>query len=258
MNGFSACGRAALLALTLTLVPTAVLAQAPTCPCPDEPPPPPPVWTGSVGAGLALTQGNSDTTNLNLSFDLVRDAQGPVVFKSSGLYLRATQDGEDNVDRGLLTGRVEYDLTERAYTFGQVQYVRDRFKEIDYLVAPTVGLGYKLAESDRFTADVDAALGLVVEKNTGLEAETDGALTAGQRVAYKLSEFASLTESSTALWKIDDFGDGLYTFSVGLAATVTSRIQLKVEFQDIYKTRPPAADVQKNDLAFLTALVYKF
>lgn len=211
-----------------------------------------------MGVGLALTQGNSDTSNLNIAFDLQRDAQGPTVFKAQGLYIRATEDGDDNVDRGLLAGRVEYDLTERAYTFGQVQYVRDRFKEIDYLIAPTVGLGYKLADSDRLTADVDGSVGVVVEKNTGRDADTAGALTAGQRVAYKLTESAAITESATALWKLDDFDDGLYTFSLGLAASVTTRVQLKVEFQDIYKAKPPTPEVQRNDLAFLTSLVYKF
>jgi putative salt-induced outer membrane protein YdiY len=188
------------------------------CPCPPQPPAtPPPVWTGSIGAGLALTQGNTDTTNLNVSFDVVRDPKAKVVFKAQGLYIRATQDGNDNVDRALVAGRVEYKLTPRAYTFGQLQYVRDRFKEIDYLLAPTAGVGYLLVDDGRLTLDV-----------------------------------------ATALWKLDDFGDGLYTFGIGVAAAVTSRIQVKLEFQDVYKARPSAPGVQSNDLAFLTTLVYKF
>jgi len=82
------------------------------------------VWTGSIGAGLALTQGNTATTNTNVSFDVKRDAQTKTVFKAQGLYIRATQDGNDNVDRALVSGRVEYKLTPRAYTFGQLQDVR--------------------------------------------------------------------------------------------------------------------------------------
>jgi hypothetical protein len=57
---------------------------------------------------------------------------------------------------------------------------------------------------------------------------------------------------------MDDPDDALYTFSAGLAASVTARTQLKLEFQDIYKTRPTGVDVQKNDIAFITAFVYKF
>lgn len=246
----------AALAVLLWAVP---VAAQDTCPCPPvEPDPPPPVWSGSLGAGLALTQGNTDTTNTNVSFDVKRDAQARVVFKAQGLYIRATQDGDDNVDRGLLSGRLESRLSERLYTFGQVQYVRDRFKEIDYLVAPTVGLGYTIVEDDRFSADVDTALGVVVEKNTGRDVDTAGALTSGQRFAWKLSDSATLSQSVNALWKLNDFGDGLYTFGVALAASVTTRVQVKLEFQDVYKAKPPAPGVQRNDLAFLTALVYKF
>lgn len=233
-------------------------AQAP-CPCPPaQPDAPPPVWTGSIGAGLALTQGNTDTTNTNVSFDVKRDAQTKTVFKAQGLYIRATQDGNDNVDRALVSGRVEYKLTPRAYTFGQLQYVRDRFKEIDYLLAPTVGLGYLIVDGGRLTVDVDSAVGIVTEKNTGLDVRTSGALTSGQRLAFKLSDTATLTQSATALWKLDDFGDGLYTFGVGVAASVTSHIQIKLEFQDVYKAQPSAPGVQRNDLAFLTTLLYKF
>jgi putative salt-induced outer membrane protein YdiY len=228
-----------------------------TCPCPP-PPPPPPVWTGSFGAGLALTQGNKDTKNINLSFDLKRDPKTRTVFKADGLYILATEDGDENVDRALVNGRVEYLLTGRTYTFGQVAYVRDRFKDIDYLIAPTAGLGYKLLAGDRTTLDVDGSVGLVFEKNTGFDLETDGALSAGEKFAHKLSSTATLTQGVSALWKMGDPADALYTFGVGLAASVTSRVQLKLEFQDVYKTRPTGALVDKNDIAFISALVYKF
>lgn len=228
----------------------------PPCEC-EPPPPPPPVWTGSFGAGLALTQGNKDTTNFNLSFDLKRDPKTKTIFKAEGLYILATENGDENVDRGLITVRLERLITERAYVFGQVGYVRDRFKDIDYLIAPTAGVGYKLVATDRTALDVDTSVGMVFEKNTGLELETDGAVTAGEKFSHKISENAVFTQGASALWKMDDFGDALYTFSAGMAASVTTRVQLKLEFQDIYKTRP-TGDADKNDIAFITAFVYKF
>ncbi len=230
----------------------------PTCACEEPPPPPPPVWTGSVGAGLALTQGNKDTSNFNLSFDVTRDPKTRTIFKADALYIRATEGGVDNVDRALANGRVEYLLTERTYTFGQLSYVRDRFKEIDWLLAPTAGVGYKLVKTDRTTFDVDGSVGVVMEKNTGLDTETDGAFSFGERFSHALSDTATITQGVSALWKMSEPGDALYTFGVGLTASVTSRTQVKLEFQDIYKTRPTGVGVQKNDIAFITAFVYKF
>ena len=224
------------------------------CPCPP-PPPPPPVWTGSFGAGLAITQGNKDTSNFNLSFDLKRDPKTKTVFKAEGLYILATEDGEENADRGIIAPpRAAH---HRAHVrVRPVGYVRDRFKDIDYLIAPTAGLGYKLIANDRTTFDVDTSVGMMFEKNTGLELETDGAVTVGEKFTHKISA-APYHAGTAALWKMDDFGDALYTFSAGLAASVTTRVQLKLEFQDMYKSRP-TGDVDKNDIAFITAFVYKF
>ena len=253
------------LLLMLTAVSNPAWAQTPppatpetpaTCPCP--PPPPPPVWTGSFGAGLALTQGNKDTKNINLSFDLKRDPKTRTVFKADGMYILATEDGEENVDRALLNGRGEYLLTDRTFAFGQVAYVRDRFKEIDYLIAPTAGLGYKIIKTARTTFDVDGSVGVMFENDTGFDTATDGAFTLGDRLSHAISTNATLTQGFGALWKMDDPGDALYTFGIGLAASVTSRVQVKLEFQDIYKTRPTGVLVDKNDIALISALVYKF
>jgi putative salt-induced outer membrane protein len=262
-NDVSAAVRRAALAcvvmMGLTSAPAAAqdpTAATRTCPCPE--PEPTPVWTGSFGAGLALTQGNRDTTNINFSFDVKRDPKTRTIFKAGALYILATEDGDENVDRALANGRVEYLLTDRTYVFGQIAYVRDRFKEIDWLLAPTGGLGYKFINTERTTFDVDGSVGMVFEKNTGLETETDGAVMFGERLSHKLTANAAVTQGFAALWKMDDFDDALYTFSAGLAATVTSKVQLKIEFQDLYKTRPTGLDTDKNDIAFITAFVYKF
>ena len=61
----------------------------------------------------------------------------------------------------------------------------------------------------------------------------------------------------TALWKTKEWDDSLYTFSFGVAASISARTQLKVEVLDVYKNRPPLETIKKNDVAVLMALVYK-
>ena len=84
-----------------------------------------------------------------------------------------TEDGEENADRGIVAFRLERLITERVYLFDQLGYVPDRFKDIDYIVAPTAGIGYKFVATDRTTFDVDTSVGMMFEKNTGLELESD-------------------------------------------------------------------------------------
>jgi putative salt-induced outer membrane protein YdiY len=241
-------GIALVAALTLANVPDAVAQTTPT---------PPPGWAGSASAGLALTSGNSDTSTVNAAYDLKRDTGGPYLFKSAGLFLYGKSEDVLTSDRLSFDGRLERKLTERASLFGQTQYLRDAFKSIDYLIAPTVGLNYLLVKNERSELGVDGGVGGVWEKNPGLDTDLDGALTAGQRFSHKLTATTELVEKVAALWKMDDFGDALYTFSIGLAASITDGTQMKIEFLDTYKARPPV-DIEKNDIATLVSFVYKF
>jgi hypothetical protein len=45
--------------------------------------------------------------------------------------------------------RDELNLDTRVYAFGQLQFLEDQFKQIDYLVAPARGIGYKLVATPR-------------------------------------------------------------------------------------------------------------
>jgi len=65
-----------------------------------------------------------------------------------------------------------------------------------------------------------------------------------------------VTESFTGLYKTDDFSDALYAFSTTLAATVTPRTQVKVEFLDTYKNLVAPAFVN-NDIALIVGVVFK-
>jgi putative salt-induced outer membrane protein YdiY len=240
----------AFLFLTLAAIPTASFAQTA--------PPPPPGWVGSASAGLALTSGNSDTSTVNAAYEVKRDTGGDYGFKSNGLLVWGKSQGVRTSDRLSLDGRVERKLSERTAVFGQTLYLRDSFKSIDYLVSPTVGVSRVLLKNDRSELGVDGAVGMVWEQNPGLELQTDGAITAGQQFSHRLTATTEFKEKLAGLWKMDDFGDALYTFGAGIAASITAGTQMKVEFLDTYKAQPPLPGVKKNDIAVLVSFVYKF
>jgi putative salt-induced outer membrane protein YdiY len=252
---------AALACAVPAVAQTPVLPPAKTPPPPPPPPqdpPPPPGWTGSFGAGVAVTQGNSDTSTVNVAYDVKRDTGSPFLFRSAGLFIRADSEGELTTNRLALAGRVDRMLTDRTSLFGQLQYLRDEFKEIDYLISPTAGVAHFLVKNDRTELGVDAGLGLVWEKNPGFDTDLDGAVVAGQNYLFKITPTSEFTQRFSALWKMDDFDDGLYIFGVGLAANITTQTQIKFELLDTFKNKPPRAEVQKNDIAILLSFVYKY
>jgi putative salt-induced outer membrane protein YdiY len=220
--------------------------------------PPMPLYSGSFGGGLALTGGNTDTKNFNLSFNLLRDPKKKNVFKVDALYLRGSQTGILNLNRAAVKVRDEYTLTGRTFLFAEMGYLRDPFKDIRYLIAPVGGIGYRLINNDRTLLAVSGGAGGFFEKNSGVPMKKSGSLNAGENFSQKISGTATLTQSISTLWKTSDFEDSLTNFSVGMTSTLYKKLDLKVEFLDTYKTRPPNPTIKRNDTAFVMTFLLKY
>ena len=236
---------------------SALLWAAGVAPVLAQPPAEPKIWTVAASAGLALTRGNTDTSTVNAAYDIVYDPKTKNVVKSDGLMIRGVTEGELSASRLGVNIRDEYRISGRVVVFGQNQYLRDAFKNIVFLLAPTGGIGYKVFDTERTKFAVDAGIGGVWEKNTDMDVRASGAVTLGEKFSHALTPTAMLTQSFNGLWKTSDFADSLLTFGVGLAVSMSTRTQLKVELLDTYKNKPPVATVQKNDVAVLMAIVYK-
>jgi len=236
--------------ITSIVVSTAAMAQASTDPTR--------VYTGNLGGGLALTNGNTSTRNFNLTGAIARAPKGPNLIKGTASYFRGTQTDILNLDRTSINIRDEYTISNRTFLFGQLDYLRDQFKQMTFFWAPTAGLGYKLINRDSTQFILDGGAGGVLEKNPGIEASKSGSVTSGERFQQKLSSAATFTEGLSSIWKTKDFGDSLSNFSLGLTTTVTGNLQLKLEFIDSYKNKPPNVTVKKNDTAFVTTFVVKY
>jgi putative salt-induced outer membrane protein YdiY len=233
-----------------------LLAQTPSDAAAPAPPPDP--WTGSIGAGLALTSGNSDTLNLNFSANTAWDPKTDRAFKAEMLYLRGETDGEKQVDKASAGARYGVLFSEKAFWYGEVQFLRDPFKAINYLVSPIVGAGYRVVKTDRHLLTVDGGAGAVVEDNDILGRDTSGALKAGETYEWTISPVSKATQKLTGLWKTNDFSDALYHFEAGLTTTVAASMELKVSYVYDYKNETPSPDIEKGDSALFAALLFKF
>ena len=214
-------------------------------------------WTTSAGAGLALTSGNTDTKNYNLSFATKYDPKTKFVFKADALYLRGESNGTTQVDKASADGRGEYSVSDRVFAFGEVTYLRDPFKDLSYFIAPLVGAGYRIIKSNTRNLTVDGAVGGETESNRSTGRSSSGAIKAGENFDTALSPLTKVTEKVTGIWKTNDFGDALYHFDAGLATTVATHAELKFAYVYDYKSRT-APSIKKGDSALFAALLFKF
>src|SRR5262245_36763735 len=154
---------------------------------PPAPPEPPKAWSGNAAAGLALTSGNTDTSTVNLGYGIAYDPHLRNSVTSTGLYLRSKSEGAFTADRIELNGRDEYKIRDGIFVFGQMQYLRDQFKDITYLLAPTGGIGYKPINTPETTLALDGGFGVVWEKNPGFDVTSSAAVTTGDKFMHKMS-----------------------------------------------------------------------
>ena len=214
--------------------------------------------TGSVGAGLSMTSGNSDTINWNISFDLNRKFKCGHTVQASGLYLRGKENDKLSLDRLKLSLRDDYAIKDSLVGFGDLVYKRDPLKGVDHLVNPSGGLGWKMIDGNRITVQTDAGAGLLQERNLGMEKKTSVSINSNQSLSYRLSKTANVKQKLALLWKAEDLEDYLVNLSLTLATKVTGSSELQAEFLDDFKNKPSDITYKKNDIALILKYVVRF
>lgn len=242
--------------LTVAFLLAAATARAQdTCPCPPAPPPEP-AWKASLGGGLSLTGGNTNVDSYNLSVSVAHDPHRRNSARLDGLYLRSTQDGETTADKASASLRDEYRLG-RAYLLAQLGYLRDPLKQLDYLLSPSLGAGYRLLDRKGLLLSADASLGGALERLQDRDGTSAFALSVSQHLEWQASPSLKLAEKASALWKTGDFEDAYYHFEAGLVAGLAKRLEFKLLLVDDYKRKPASPGLKRNDTAFVAALVVK-
>jgi len=214
-------------------------------------------WKYNVGGGLSFTQGNKDTSTYNASYNVTYSPGPRRTFKSDALLLRGKTNGELSHDRFGLNLREEVRVGEHMFVFGQNQYLRDRFKRIQYLVAPTAGLGLTAVATEATTLTFDAGAGGVWEKNPYVDVRASGALTFSQKLTQAISGSTTLTQSLSGLWKTEDMADAIYQAGIAVTLGINARVQFKIEALDTYNTKPTGTMIRKNDVSTVFAIVIK-
>jgi putative salt-induced outer membrane protein YdiY len=226
--------------------------------CPPSPsPPPPPSWKVSVGGGLSVTGGNTDTSSYNAVAEAAYDPRTRNVLRASGHYLRSSENGVPNASRSLATARDEYTVNGRAFVYGQIEYQRDVFKGVDHVVSPQGGVGVKMVDKPTIIFALDGGLGAAFEKLVDEPSTTKLAVNASDRVEWKPAQTTTVVQKASALWKADDFGDAYYHAELGLTTRLAKRLDIKFAFADDYKTRPSSPASKKNDTSFIASLLFK-
>lgn len=115
-------------------------------------------WSGSIAAGVAITQGTTDSYGANLEakagYAWERDS---LDLTANGIYTRS--DGDTTANNQSVRGEYRHDFTDRFFAFSRHQFGRDTVQLIKWRYITAMGPGYRWWKAGK-TKYFDTRLGL--------------------------------------------------------------------------------------------------
>ena len=211
-------------------------------------------WKGDAELGLLITNGNTKTKNISAKGKVVndRDRWRHTVTAEA---LNTSEQGATSSERYYVSGKSDYKLTEKSYTFGLLTYENDRFSGYDHRTTETLGYGRNVIKRETLTLDLEAGLGARQSKisDTG-ENQNEGLIHLAGSLGWKLSETSTFTEDLSS-----DIGEkSTVTKSVtALKTQIAGNLASKLSFTAQHSSKVPAG-VTKLDTETAITLVYGF
>jgi len=76
-------------------------------------------------------------------------------------------------------------------------------------------------------------------------------------VQWKINDRASIIQGMEYLPQVEDFGNYVVNFNMGLSAKITDKASATITFQDFYRS-VPAPGRRGNDLRLMAGISYSF
>lgn len=209
-------------------------------------------WDTGVNAGLSLTDGNSETLNLNVG---VTAEQGDEEnnLKLGAAYNYGETESDTTVDNAQALAEYRKVLSGDTYGYAAASFLNDDIAGIDYRFLVGPGLGQYLVRNDLTTLGAEVGAAWVIE-DAG-DSNDYVALRLAQNLEHQLSETAKLFESIEYLPEFEDFDNYLINGQIGIEAEINADLSLRVVFQDRYDSTP-APGKDENDLSLIAGFGY--
>jgi len=216
-------------------------------------------WGGDASVGFALARGNTNTT----SFSLTLSAKGPIsksVFNSNKAFFMLNKEKEiTNAESMGLETRINWQHTERFFSYYEILALRDRFKNHSYRILPSIGIGYKVMTTEKIQLSASAGISEVFTKyyDTG-ETDCYTGMELGNQLDWKISESAEFTQALGLTADFSELDRYFLRFEASIASTITKGLSLKLTLMENYDNKPVGEKIKKNDISFLAGLSAKF
>lgn len=211
-------------------------------------------WTGEGAVGGTFSTGNTDETGLSASIGLTK--RGRIWEHDIQLtadYLETNGEARRERFYAGYTGRRDFG-GDFFFAFGLLSFERDRFGGLDYRFTESIGLGYRIFETDDLKWTVEGGPAARQTKFTDGVTSNRIDLLGRTDIDWKITDTLRLTESAGFL--ASGGNSSLYS-KTALTAQVLSNLSARLSYDILHETDPPEGR-EKTDTITRASLVYGF
>lgn len=216
---------------------------------------PEPLWDLKVGLSYVATSGNTDTSTAGASVDYNRRFAlwSLTAFAAA---INATKDAETTAERYAIGARAAYPVSGRLSLAGGVKGEKDRFAGYDVRTIADAGVEYVFLADDPFTVTGLAGATWTYEDTPTAGSDSWLGAMAGVKASWKISDSADAVGQAIFYPNLDTSKDWRLEANLGVQATLTDLLSLKVGWELRYDNQP-VPGFTKTDTVTLVSLVLK-
>lgn len=190
-------------------------------------------WKGSGQLGGSIATGNSQARSLTAGLNLERKG---IRWRHRVNVLLDLVNGDADTDQErILAGyQLDYQWSERFYTWGRVEYERNRQAGIKRRFAESVGIGWQILPPG--SASWNLELGPGVRQTRYVDyAETRLAARGASRLAWTLADNVKFTNDSALFWE----NAASVTNTAALTSRISGALSARLSYSLDWEAEPP-------------------
>lgn len=210
-------------------------------------------WSGAGEAGGFISSGNTNTKGVALGLNVSKETRK---WKHSlrGFVDYQQQDGVTSRERYFAGYEGNYNITPDFYALLTLSWERDPFSGFDRRFAQSLGLGYKIVNTDRLKLSVEG--GPALRQTRFTDGFNDSAFAARGAVNLDWQISGQLQFTQSGLLFYDSFNTSTQAISA-LTYKLSDALSARASFQFNSESNPPLGRKNTDTTSRLT-IVYGF
>jgi putative salt-induced outer membrane protein YdiY len=208
-------------------------------------------WEVTLAAGTSMNSGNTDT-RLNTATAVYEYKGKPNELLLNLDYAYGTQGSTSNVDNASAKANYHYRFSDMAFAVADASATRDGIASLEYRFIASPGLGLYLLKNETVSLFIEGGPGYLMER----KGDTDNNVWIGraaERLEWRALATSKPWEAVEYIPHINDFNEYIINAEVGVEASVTSLLSIRLVFKDTYDSAP--ATGKKNNDATLAGSI---